>query len=229
MHRHFDEKLRQINERLLRMAALSEEMIKIAIQALVDRESAKIEEVFKLEDQVNDLQIEIDEEVVHLIALMQPVATDLRFLIVASKINAELERIADQSINICQSTRFLLKYPQLKPFVDLPIMADIAQGMVHESLDAYVQKNSARARQVLTTDDKVDAYKDQIFRELLTYMMSEPSTIPRAFSIILISRNLEKIGDHATNIAEEVIYLVEARDVRHHHEEKLRHENRTGH
>jgi phosphate transport system protein len=211
------------------MAALSEEMIKIAIQALVDRESAKIEEVFKLEDQVNDLQIEIDEEVVHLIALMQPVATDLRFLIVASKINAELERIADQSINICQSTRFLLKYPQLKPFVDLPIMADIAQGMVHESLDAYVQKNSARARQVLTTDDKVDAYKDQIFRELLTYMMSEPSTIPRAFSIILISRNLEKIGDHATNIAEEVIYLVEARDVRHHHEEKLRHENRTGH
>jgi phosphate transport system protein len=222
MERHFDQSLKELNEKLIRMATLAEEMIKIAIKALVERNASIIEEVNQREKEVNELQIVIDEEVITLIARMQPMATDLRFLIAASKINSELERIGDQTINICQNTVFLLKYPPLKPFVDLPLMADITQQMVRNSLDAYVHKDAAKAQAVLDSDDKVDAFKDQIFRELLTYMMAEPQTIQRALCIILIARNLERIGDHSTNIAEEVIYLVQGRDVRHHHEEQKR-------
>ncbi|MBI5360253.1 MAG: phosphate signaling complex protein PhoU [Planctomycetes bacterium] len=222
MERHFDKELVSLNEKLIRMAALAEEMIRISVKVLVFREASPIEEVNRREKDVNNLQVEIDEDIVALIARMQPVAADLRFLIAASKINGELERIADQAINICENTVFLLKYPQLKPLVDMPIMADIVQRMVRDSLDAYVQRDTAKAQEVLNTDDKVDAFKDQIFRELLTYMMSDPQTIQRALSLILIARNLERIADHSTNIAEEVIYMVQGRDVRHHHEEKQR-------
>lgn len=222
MERHFDHELKAINEKLIRMATLAEEMIKIAVRALIDRNEAIIKEVQEKEKDVNNLQIEIDEEVVTLVARMQPVASDLRFLITASKISGELERIADQAINICQNTSNLLKYPQLKPFVDTPIMADLVQQMVKESLNSFINRDTNLAQKVLDSDDKVDAYKDQIFRELLTYMMSDPQTIPRVLALILIARNLEKIGDHATNIAEEVIYIIQGRDVRHHHEEKQR-------
>lgn len=222
MERHFDRELVSLNEKLIRMAALAEEMIRISVKVLVFREASLIEEVNKKEKDVNNLQVEIDEEIVALIARMQPVAVDLRFLIAASKINGELERIADQAINICQNTVFLLKFPQLKPLVDMPIMADIVQRMVRDSLDAYVQRDTAKAQEVLNSDDKVDAFKDQIFRELLTYMMSDPQSIQRALSLILIARNLERIADHSTNISEEVIYMVQGRDVRHHHEEKQR-------
>lgn len=222
MERHFDKELVLLNEKLIRMAALAEEMIRISVKVLVFREASPIEEVNRREKDVNNLQVEIDEDIVALIARMQPVATDLRFLIAASKINGELERIADQAINICENTVFLLKFPQLKPLVDMPIMADIVQRMVRDSLDAYVQRDTVKAQEVLNSDDKVDAFKDQIFRELLTYMMSDPQTIQRALSLILIARNLERIADHSTNISEEVIYMVQGRDVRHHHEEKQR-------
>jgi phosphate transport system protein len=222
MERHFDQETTKINEKLIRMATLAEEMIKIAIRALVDRNETVIDEAYRKEKEVNEFQIELDEEVVNLIARMQPVASDLRFLIAASKINGELERIADQAINICENTSNLLKYPQLKPFVDTPIMADIVQQMVKESLNAFISRDAELAQKVLNSDDKVDAFKDQIFRELLTYMMSDPQTIPRALAMILIARNLEKIGDHATNIAEEVIYIIQGRDVRHHHEKTQR-------
>lgn len=222
MERHFDEELKELNEKLVRMATLAEEMIRIAIKALLNRNAAIIEEANQREKEVNNLQIEIDESVITLIARMQPVAADLRFLIAASKINSELERIADQAINICQNTNYLLKYPQLKPFVDMPIMADIVQQMVRESLNAFIQRDPVLAQKVLDSDDKVDAFKDQIFRELLTYMMADPQTISRALTMVLIARNLERIGDQATNIAEEVIYLVQGRDVRHHHEEQQR-------
>jgi phosphate transport system protein len=147
------------------------------------------------------------------------VGSDVRFLFMAARITSELERIADQAINICQSAEHLLKAPPLKPFVDIPIMADIAQRMVRDSLDALVRKDTTIAERVLTEEDKVDAFRDQIFRELLTYMMADPATIPRALSLILISRNLERVGDHATNIAEEVIYWIQGRDIRHHHED----------
>ncbi|MBI4833392.1 MAG: phosphate signaling complex protein PhoU [Planctomycetes bacterium] len=222
MKRHFDNEVKSINEKLVRMATLAEAMIRIAITALVDRNERIIAEAQEKEKEVNTLQIEIDEDVITLIARMQPVAGDLRFLIAASKINDELERIADQAINICQNTVYLLKYPPLKPFVDTPIMADIVQKSVRDSLNAFIQRDVALAQKVLDSDDKIDAFKDQIFRELLTYMISDSQSIQRALALILISRNLEKMGDHATNIAEEVIYLVQGRDVRHHHEEKKR-------
>lgn len=222
MERHFDQETTKLNEKLIRMASIVEEMIRIAVKSLIDRNSSVLETINPKEKEINKLQIEIDEDVVTLIARMQPVATDLRFLIAASKINSDLERIADQVINIGQNTVILLNYPQLKPLVDIPIMADIVQQMVRESLDAYIHKDIAQAQKVLNSDDKVDALKDQIFRELLTYMISDPKAIQPALCLILIARNLERIGDHSTNIAEEVIYIVQGRDVRHHHEEQKR-------
>lgn len=222
MERHFDQETTKLNEKLIRMASIVEEMIRITVKSLIDRNSSVLETINPKEKEINKLQIEIDEDVVTLIARMQPVATDLRFLIAASKINSDLERIADQVINIGQNTVILLKYPQLKPLVDIPIMADIVQQMVRESLDAYIHKDIAQAQKVLNSDDKVDALKDQIFRELLTYMISDPKAIQPALCLILIARNLERIGDHSTNIAEEVIYIVDGKDVRHHHEEQKR-------
>ena len=222
MERHFDQETTKLNEKLIRMASIVEEMIRITVKSLIDRNSSVLETINPKEKEINKLQIEIDEDVVTLIARMQPVATDLRFLIAASKINSDLERIADQVINIGQNTVILLNYPQLKPLVDIPIMADIVQQMVRESLDAYIHKDVAKAQKVLNSDDKVDALKDQIFRELLTYMISDPKAIQPALCLILIARNLERIGDHSTNIAEEVIYIVQGRDVRHHHEEQKR-------
>ena len=222
MERHFDQETTKLNEKLIRMASIVEEMIRITVKSLIDRNSSVLETINPKEKEINKLQIEIDEDVVTLIARMQPVATDLRFLIAASKINSDLERIADQVINIGQNTVILLNYPQLKPLVDIPIMADIVQQMVRERLDAYIHKDIAQAQKVLNSDDKVDALKDQIFRELLTYMISDPKAIQPALCLILIARNLERIGDHSTNIAEEVIYIVQGRDVRHHHEEQKR-------
>lgn len=222
MQSFFKKELGKVNEKLIRMATLAEEMIRIAIRALIDLNATAVKDAQDKEKEVNQLQIEIDEDVITLIARMQPVAGDLRFLITASKINGELERIADQAINICQNTAYLLKHPQLKPFVDTPIMADMAQQAVRDSLNSFIQRDIELAQKVLDSDDNLDALKEQIFRELLTYMMSDPQTIQRAMPLILISRNLEKIGDHATNIAEEAIYLVQGRDVRHRYEEKKR-------
>jgi phosphate transport system protein len=168
--------------------------------------------------------MEVDERVINLIALHHPVATDLRMAVMCSKIAGELERIGDQAVNICQNTAELLRYPPLKPLIDIPLMAEIARRMLRESLDAFVRQDVPLAVKVLNADDEVDAFKNQIFRELLTYMMADPATIPRALALILISRNLERVGDHATNVAEEVIYAAQGRDVRHHHEQQRRSE-----
>jgi phosphate transport system protein len=147
-------------------------------------------------------------------------ATDLRFITSAMRINSELERIGDLAVNITQCVEVLIKQPQLKPYIDLPRMADLTQKMVKDSLDAFIKNDADLARSVLHSDDQVDALKDQIFRELLTFMMSDHSTISRALELILVSRHLERIADHATNIAEDVIYLVQGKDIRHHIEEK---------
>jgi phosphate transport system protein len=219
MHRHFDEQIQEIRQKLVRMGGLAESMISSALKMLIGRDDRHFRDVTEREDQVNALQIEIDDLAVRVTALQQPVGSDVRFLFMAARITSELERIADQAINICQSAEHLLKAPPLKPFVDIPIMAEIAQRMVRDSLDALVRKDTVIADRVLTEEDKVDAFRDQIFRELLTYMMADPATIPRALSLILISRNLERVGDHATNIAEEVIYWIQGRDIRHHHED----------
>lgn len=221
MQRNLDRELAGVKELLLEMGSLAERMINRSINDLVERRQPSGETPAD-EAAVNDLQIKIDEKAIQLIALHNPVADDLRFLVMATRIAGELERLADQAVNIAQNTSFLVAQPLLKPLVDIPIMADIARRMVIDSLDAFTRRDAGLARKVLDTDDKVDAFKDQIFRELLTYMMSDPSSIQRALALILISRNLERIGDHATNIAEEVIYLVEGRDVRHHHEERVR-------
>jgi len=219
IHRHFDEQIQEIRQKLVRMGGLAESMIASALKMLIGRDDRHFRDVSEREEQVNGLQIEIDDMAVRVTALQQPVGSDVRFLFMAARITSELERIADQAINICQSAEHLLKAPPLKPFVDIPIMADIAQRMVRDSLDALVRKDTTIADRVLTEEDKVDAFRDQIFRELLTYMMADPATIPRALSLILISRNLERVGDHATNIAEEVIYWIQGRDIRHHHED----------
>ncbi len=222
MHRHFDVQIQELLQRLVLMGSLSEAMIHAAVRTLIERNEALGQEVFKKEAEVNELQIEVDDRAVKLTALQQPVGTDLRFLFMASRIATELERIADQAVNICQNTHHLLQAPPLKPLVDIPIMAEIAEKMVHDGLDALVKRDCDLAQKVLEDERKVDAFRNQIFRELLTYMMSDPGTIPRAMALILISRNLERVGDHATNIAEEVIYLVQGRDVRHRHEAATR-------
>src|SRR5258706_7205277 len=184
-------------------------------------------DVKEREEQVNSLQMEIDDMAVRVTALQQPVGSDVRFLFMAARITSELERNADQAINVCQSAEHLLKAPPLKPFVDIPIMAERARRMARDSLDALVRKDVAISERVLGEEDKVDAFRDQISRELLTYMMADPATIPRALSLILISRNLERMGDHATNIAEEVIYWIQGRDIRHHHEDPADLESRA--
>lgn len=161
------------------------------------------------------MQIEVDEMAVRLTALQQPVGADVRFLFMASRINTELERVGDQAINICQNLHYVLEAPPLKPLVDLPIMAEVAQRMVRNGLTAMINRDCALAEKVIQDEETVDAFRNQIFRTLLTYMMADPGTIQRALSLILISRNLERIGDHATNIAEEVIYWLQGRDIRH--------------
>lgn len=222
MHRFLDDQISDLYRKLVLMGSLAEGMIQTALRILIERDEAHAAIVYAKEAEVNDLQIDVDDRAVKLTALQQPVGTDVRFLFMATRIATDLERIADQAVNICQNAHFLLQAPPLKPLVDIPIMAEIAQKMVRESLEALGRKDCTLAEQVLEEEKKVDAFRDQIFRELLTYMMADPTTIHRALALILISRNLEKVGDHATNIAEEVIYLVQGKDVRHGHETKIR-------
>jgi phosphate transport system protein len=222
VHRHFEDHIAELKSRLVHMGALAESMIDKAVRSLLDRSDARHAEVFRQEEEVNALHIEVDERAIGILALQHPVAADLRLVVMCSKIAGELERVGDQAVNICQNTADLLRYPPLKPLIDIPLMADVARAMLRESLDAFVRQDPRLAQKVLDDDDKVDAFKNQIFRELLTYMMSEPGTIPRALDLILISRNLERVGDHSTNIAEEAIYAAQGRDVRHHHEKAKR-------
>jgi phosphate transport system protein len=219
---HLDEQIQELLRRLLLMGRLAESMIQLALRTLIERNELLGAEVNQKEKEVNDLQIEIDDTAVKLTALQQPVGGDVRFLFMASRIATELERIGDQAVNIIQNAHHVLKAPAMKPLVDLPVMGEIAEKMVRDSLDALINRDCSMAMQVLEDEKKVDAHRDQIFRVLLTYMMADPGTIERALALILISRNLERVGDHATNIAEEVIYLVEGREVRHRSESDAR-------
>ncbi len=214
---HFEVELQALKNRLLTMGALVEERVHQAVRALVDRRQEEAEAVIASDKDVNDLQIDIDDRSLKLLATQTPLASDLRLITSAMKINSDLERIGDQAVNIAENVIKLLPHPPLKPLIDIPRMADIAQKMTRDALDAFVRRDAELAREVLKRDDEVDQLKDQVFRELLTYMMADPGTIQRALALILISRNLERIADHATNIAEDVIFLVEAKDVRHHH------------
>jgi phosphate transport system protein len=215
MQRHFHEELEALKQTLLAMGGLVEDQIRRVMRALVERDDAVAQEVIERDRQVNAYDVEVDEQCVSLLALHQPAAGDLRFITTAMKIVTDLERIGDQAVNIAQRVLELNREPQLKPYIDLPRMAERAQRMVKESLDAFVARDTALARQVCGEDAEVDALKEQIFRELLTFMMEDPRTIPRAIRVILISRFMERVADHATNIAEMVVYLVEGKMVRH--------------
>ncbi|HTI53182.1 MAG TPA: phosphate signaling complex protein PhoU [Verrucomicrobiae bacterium] len=215
MPRHFHEELEALKQTLLAMGGLVEDQIRRVMKALLERDDVVAQEVIERDRQVNTYDVEVDEQCVSLLALHQPAAGDLRFITTAMKIVTDLERIGDQAVNIAQRVIELNVEPQLKPYIDLPRMAEKAQRMVKESLDAFVARDTALARQVCGEDADVDALKEQIFRELLTFMMEDPRTIPRAIRLILISRFMERVADHATNIAEMVIYMVEGKMVRH--------------
>jgi phosphate transport system protein len=215
MQRHFHEELEALKQTLLAMGGLVEDQIRRVMRALTERDDALAQEVIDRDRQVNAYDVEVDETCVNLLALHQPAAGDLRFITTAMKIVTDLERIGDQAVNIAQRTLELNQEPQLKPYIDLPRMAERAQAMVKDSLDAFVSRDTELARRVCGADSEVDALKEQIFRELLTFMMADPRAIPRAIRLILISRFLERVADHATNIAEMVIYLVEGKMVRH--------------
>jgi phosphate transport system protein len=215
VQRHFHEELDALKQTLLAMGGLVEDQISRVMIALLERNCDLAREVIERDRQVNAYDVEIDEKCVELLALYQPTAGDLRFITTAMKIVTDLERIGDQAVNIAQRALELNEEPQLKPYIDLPRMAEKAQRMVKESLDAYVGRDTELARRVCAEDAEVDALKEQIFRELLTFMMGDARTIPRAIRLILISRFLERVADHATNIAEMVIYMVESKMVRH--------------
>jgi phosphate transport system protein len=213
--RQFDKELDDLKKRLLRMASIAETMIDQAIKELVTRDEQTAAQVLQHEDEINCLQIAIDESAMTLLATQQPVAVDLRFIFAIAKINGELERIGDLAVNITQNVHVLAQQPPLKPLIDIPRMAEIARKMVKESLDSFVRQDVLLAQTVILTDDQVDDLRDQIMRELLTYMMADAKAIERALALILIARHLERIADHATNIAEDVIYMCQGRDVRH--------------
>jgi phosphate transport system protein len=213
---HFQDELQQLKTRLLEMGGLAEERVRAVVRALVERNAQTVERVLTGDAPINQLHIEIDSRCFKLLALHQPMAVDLRAIVSAVKINTDLERVGDLAINIAEAAKRYMRHPPVKELIDIPRMADIAQRMLRDSLDAYVRRDTGLAQTVLNEDDELDALKTQVFRELLTYMLQDPGTIEPALDLILVSRHLERIGDHATNIAEDVIFMVSARDVRHH-------------
>jgi phosphate transport system protein len=219
LERPFDEELKLLKEKLLDMASRAEEQIGLAIRGLKDREEKLACEVLEKEEAINRLDIEIDDMALRLLALRQPMATDLRFITSAMKIGSDLERIGDLAVNIAERTLELLKFPQLKPLIDIPRMAEMAQEMVRDALNAFINGDAVLAKQVCERDDQVDKLNIQIFRDLLTFMMADAATIPRAVDLILVGRHLERIADHATNIGEDVIYMVQGKTIKHHAEE----------
>ncbi len=213
---HFQEQLATLKERLLVMGGLAEERVRAVMEALVERDLELVERVQAGDEPLNQLHIEVDDRCFKLLALHQPMAADLRAIVSAVKINTDLERVGDLAVNIAEAVRRYLQHAPVKKLIDIPRMAEIAQKMLRESLDAFVRRDVELAQGVLNQDDLLDSLKTQVFRELLTYMLQDQATIEPALDLILISRHLERIGDHATNVAEDVIFMVSARDVRHH-------------
>ena len=210
----------QLKQRLLLMGGLAEERVSLAMRALSERDHAAIRTVIEGDEPVNQMHLEIDDRCFRLLSQPQRSPVDLRTVVAAMKINSDLERVGDLAVNIGEASERYVSHPPVKPLIDLPRMGVLAQNMLWEALDAFVSGNIVAARGVLERDDILDRLKNQIFRELLTYMLGDPHTIEPAIELILIARHLERIGDHATNIAEDIIFIVEARDVRHHADER---------
>ncbi|MFI5247139.1 MAG: phosphate signaling complex protein PhoU [Nitrospirales bacterium] len=213
--RHFEEELTELKTKLLRMAGLAEDQIDKALTALVTRDSTLARQVIERDHQVNALDVEIDEDCIRLLALQQPAARDLRLVTTAMKLASELERISDLAENVCERSIELNEEPQLKPYIDIPRMGKWARTMVKESIDAFVKEDAKLARKVLQDDDFIDDLMGQLFRELLSFMLEEPRTTSRAIRLTFIAKYLERMADHATNIAELVVYLVEGKIIRH--------------
>jgi phosphate transport system protein len=211
----YEVELRGLRAGLITMGGLVESQIADAIASLVERDSARAQKTISRDQDVNRMDVENDELAIRLLALHQPTAGDLRFITTALKITTDLERIGDNAVNICERVLELNQEPQLKPYIDLPRIATIAQTMVRDSVDAFMRNDPDLAQEVIGHDDEVDALNYQIYRELLSYMAEDPATIPRATRILFISKYIERVADHATNIAEMVVYMVKGRSIRH--------------
>ena len=215
IYKAFDIELKELKEKLLYEGGLVERGIRDAIKALLERYSELAQKVIEDDEVINAKEVEIDEYCLKLLALRQPAARDLRFITTAIKINYDLERIGDMAVNICERVLELNDEPQLKPYIDIPTMAETVQLMVKESLDAFVKEDVELARKVTEQDAKVDQLLEQVFRELLTYMMQDLKTISRATRLLFIAKYLERMADHAVNIAELVIFMVQGKIIRH--------------
>jgi phosphate transport system protein len=221
MERHFERDLEQLKEQLLLMGGRAEQIVRKSIEALRRRDVEQAHGVFDDDHLIDRLEIEIEERCIKLFALQQPLATDLRFIMSALKISNDLERVGDHAVNIAEGAIKLAAEPPLKPLVDIPRMANLATGMLHDALDAFVRSDAEIARRLCRRDDDVDNLNHQLFRELLSYMIESPPTITRAMELILVARNLERVADLATNVAEEVVFIAEARIIKHHADEPV--------
>lgn len=217
MSRHFEEELDQLRNRLLEMSGLVEDSIHRSVLSLTNRDPEQGQQVRKNEAEINRLEIDIDEQATELLTLQQPVATDMRFLTAAIKINHDLERMGDLAVNIVERSIYLMQEPLIMHLVDIPHMASLVRSMVHKSLDAFVRRDPELARTVLLSDDAVDALRDSIYEDLIEHMEKEPKHVREGINLMFVARSLERLADHATNIAEDVLFLVQGVDVRHHH------------
>lgn len=215
MHRHFDQELGRLKEALLKMASHAEAGVSSAIQALLERNDSLATQVKKDDEILDRFEVDIDELSIQLLALQSPLASDLRLITVAMKIAHDLERVGDETTTICRRVIELNQEPQLKPYIDIPRMASLALAMLHDALSAFVNKNPDQARAVIPRDKEVDNINRQLHRELVSFVIERPTTITRCLNLMVISKSLERIADHATNVAEEVVYLYEGRDIRH--------------
>ncbi|HWP23196.1 MAG TPA: phosphate signaling complex protein PhoU [Candidatus Binatia bacterium] len=213
--KRYEEDLRKLREEILYMGGLIEDQIQKAVKSLVDRDSELARVIIERDHEVNRLDVEIDELCIRLLALHQPAGKDLRFITTGLKITTDLERIGDMAVNICERALELNREPQLKPYIDIPRMARIAQRMIRESLDAFVREDTDLALKVCKDDEEIDQLNSQIFREVISFMIEDPHTVSRAMMISSVSKYLERIADHATNIAEMVVFMVKGKSIRH--------------
>lgn len=218
--RHFHEELDRLKSRLVAMAGLAEEAVRTAVEALLERNHNKAEEVIRSDRDIDALELDVDDAAIHLLALQQPMAKDLRFITMAMKISNDLERVGDHAVNIAEETEHMLEAPLFAPLPEIEEMVRLTSAMLNDALDAFVRGDSALAREIGLRDDRVDELHDNVFRVLLTHMMEDPRKIGPGLDMLLVSRNLERIADLATNVAEDVVFLVEGRMIKHHAEER---------
>jgi phosphate transport system protein len=216
--RHFEQELEELKGKLLEMSALVEAAVQRSVAAVAQKDRSAAEQVFRDEARINQLEMEIDEFAINLLATQQPLAADLRLVVAALKINTDLERMGDLSVSIAERAVSLLSEPMIKPMVDIRHMSSLVESMVRKSLDAFVANDADMARSVLASDDAVDSLRTASYHELVSFMEKDPRNIPQALDLIGITRSLERIADHSTNIAEDVLFLVKGIDVRHHAE-----------